>query len=161
MGVLHFLVPRRDRVGANAAQRAYFAGMDEVPWTSRIRWNEHGLVLERDEFESGNFFVPVCRRRSRRTDALDRLPDGAGTPLSPARRAGPRNAQPPAQSSCLFAAAGRLASGDHLRSGARAALSQAVTHQADLNAAADFAEQSIADIAGRDRDSGDRAIACS
>jgi hypothetical protein len=58
MGVMHFLVPRRDRVGADAAQRAYFAGIDEVPWLSRIQWNEQGLVVQRAEFDSGNFYIP-------------------------------------------------------------------------------------------------------
>jgi hypothetical protein len=58
MGVMHFLVPRRDRVGADAAQRAYFAGIDEVPWLTRVQWNDQGLAVERAEFESGNFFVP-------------------------------------------------------------------------------------------------------
>jgi hypothetical protein len=58
MGVMHFLVPRRDRVGADAAQRAYFAGIDEVPWLTRVQWNDKGLSVERTEFESGNFFVP-------------------------------------------------------------------------------------------------------
>ncbi len=58
MGVMHFLVPRRDRVGADAAQRAYFAGIDEVPWLARIHWNDEGLVVERAECDSGNFFVP-------------------------------------------------------------------------------------------------------
>ena len=58
MGVMHFLVPRRDRVGADAAQRAYFAGIDEVPWLARIHWNDTGLTVQRTEFDSGNFFIP-------------------------------------------------------------------------------------------------------
>jgi hypothetical protein len=58
MGVMHFLVPLRDRLGADAAQRAYFAGIDEVPWLARIQWNDRGLSVERAEFESGNLFVP-------------------------------------------------------------------------------------------------------
>ncbi len=143
MGLLHFLVPRRDRVGANAAQRAYFAGMDEVPWTSRIRWNDHGLVLEREEFESGNFYVPY-------------VVDGRGelmlSTASLMERARPYHLHvelargtlnrlrnqvayaPPAAGSPL---AKQLAA-------AHGELSQAVTHQTDLDAAAEFADRSIA-----------------
>jgi hypothetical protein len=58
MGVLHFLIPLRDRIGADAAQRAYFAGIDDVPWLARIQANDRGLSVERAEFESGNLFVP-------------------------------------------------------------------------------------------------------
>ncbi len=47
MGVMHFLVPRREHVGADAAERAYFAGIDEVPWLTRVQWNDRGLVVER------------------------------------------------------------------------------------------------------------------
>jgi len=58
MGVIHFLVPRRDRLGADAAGRAYFAGMDEVPWVTRVQWENEGLAVQRAEFESGNFYIP-------------------------------------------------------------------------------------------------------
>jgi hypothetical protein len=58
MGVMHFLVPRRDRVGADAAGRIYLAGIDEVPWLTRVRWTDQGLDVERLESDSGNLFVP-------------------------------------------------------------------------------------------------------
>ncbi len=58
MGVMQFLVPRRDRIGAEVTQRAYFSGMDEVPWLTRIQWSDQGLTVERVERDSGNFYLP-------------------------------------------------------------------------------------------------------
>lgn len=150
MGLLHFLVPRRDRVGANAAQRAYFAGMDEVPWTSRIRWNEHGLVLEREEFESGNFYVPyVVEGRGElmlSTASLMERPRPYHLHVELARgtlnrlRNQVAYAPPPADSPLA----------NHLEAAHRA-LSQAVTHQSDVDAAARFADDSLAQsLAGID-----------
>lgn len=60
MGVMRFLVPRRTRVAASAAARAYLAGIDEIPWQTRVRWNGDELVVERAEFDSGNFFIPYA-----------------------------------------------------------------------------------------------------
>jgi hypothetical protein len=58
MGVMRFLVPRRDRMAADAVERAYISGMDEIPWGSRTHWTDQGLVVERSESDSGNFFIP-------------------------------------------------------------------------------------------------------
>ncbi len=58
MGVMKFLVPRRDRMPADAAERAYLSGLEEIPWRSRAHWTESGLVVERAESDSGNFFIP-------------------------------------------------------------------------------------------------------
>jgi Glycosyl hydrolase family 10 len=58
MGLMKFLVPRREHVAADAAARAYIAGIDEIPWRSRVHWNDDTLIVERAEFDSGNFFVP-------------------------------------------------------------------------------------------------------
>ncbi len=144
MGLLHFLVPRRDRVGANAAQRAYFAGMDAVPWTSRIRWNDEGLVLERDTFESGNFYVPyVVAGRGElmlSTASLMERPRPYHLHVELAR--GTLNrlrnqiayAPPPAGSALAR----------HLEA-ARDALSRAVTHRTNIDEAARLAEVSIAE----------------
>jgi hypothetical protein len=63
MGVMKFLVPRREHVAPDAAARAYFAGIDEIPWQSRVTWNDHGLLVERAEFDSGNFFIPYTLPR--------------------------------------------------------------------------------------------------
>ena len=58
MGSMRFVVPRRDRLAPDAVERAYFAGLDDVPWQSRVQWTEEGLVLRRDEPDSGNFHIP-------------------------------------------------------------------------------------------------------
>lgn len=58
MGVMTFLVPRRDRMAADAAERAYISGMEEIPWRSRAHWTDQGLVVERAESDSGNLFIP-------------------------------------------------------------------------------------------------------
>jgi hypothetical protein len=56
---MRFLVPRRDRLAADAAQRAYLAGLDEIPWHCRATWSEQGLAIERAESDSGNLFIPL------------------------------------------------------------------------------------------------------
>ncbi len=58
MGVMKFLVPRRDRLAPDAAERAYLAGLDEIPWHCRASWSEQTLVVQRNESDSGNFFIP-------------------------------------------------------------------------------------------------------
>ncbi len=58
MGVMKFLLPRRDLLAPDAVDRAYMAGLDEIPWRVRVRWTDDGLVVERDENDSGNFFIP-------------------------------------------------------------------------------------------------------
>jgi hypothetical protein len=63
MGVIKFLVPCRQHVAADAAARAYMAGIDEIPWQSRVAWNDSLLVVERAEFDSGNVFVPYMLQR--------------------------------------------------------------------------------------------------
>ncbi len=58
MGVMRFLVPRRDDFAPNAAERVYMAGLDEIPWRAKVQWVEGGLIVERVEGDSGNLFVP-------------------------------------------------------------------------------------------------------
>ena len=60
MGVIKFLVPRRDWVAADAVERAYMAGLDEIPWRTRAEWNATGLDVRRAESDSGNFFIPYA-----------------------------------------------------------------------------------------------------
>jgi hypothetical protein len=60
---MRFLVPRRQRVAADAAARAYIAGIDEIPWQSRVHWNDDSLIVERAEVDSGNFFLPYAIER--------------------------------------------------------------------------------------------------
>ena len=35
MGAMRFLVPRRERMAADAVERATFSGIDEIPWQTR------------------------------------------------------------------------------------------------------------------------------
>ncbi len=60
MGVIRFLVPRRDRLAPDAIARAYMAGLDEIPWQTRAQWTDSGIDVQRSESDSGNFFIP-CR----------------------------------------------------------------------------------------------------
>jgi glycosyl hydrolase family 10 len=58
MGVIRFRLSRRDHLAADATDRAYMAGMDEVPWQTRTHLNEAGLDVQRAESDSGNFYIP-------------------------------------------------------------------------------------------------------
>lgn len=59
MGVIRFLVPRRDGLSDDVLDRVYMAGLDEIPWQSRAHWHNGELVVERAESDSGNLFVPL------------------------------------------------------------------------------------------------------
>ena len=59
MGAMRFLVPRREYLPADALERAYLAGIDEIPWPGRLRWNDDALVVEREQADSGNLFIPA------------------------------------------------------------------------------------------------------
>ncbi len=58
MGVMRFLVPRRERLAADAVERAYLAGLDEIPWRTRTQWVDGGLAAQRSESDSGSFYIP-------------------------------------------------------------------------------------------------------
>ena len=58
MGLMRFLVPRRERLAADAIDRAYCSGMDDIPWQSRTQWTEDGLAVRRTEHDSGCFHIP-------------------------------------------------------------------------------------------------------
>jgi hypothetical protein len=57
MGLMRFLVPRRDRLAADAIERAYCSGMDDIPWQSRTQWTDDGLAIRRTEHDSGCFHI--------------------------------------------------------------------------------------------------------
>ncbi|HEV3417864.1 MAG TPA: endo-1,4-beta-xylanase [Pirellulales bacterium] len=57
MGLTRFLVPRREHLPAKAAERAYLAGLDDIPWRTRVTSADDGLVAERTESESGSFHI--------------------------------------------------------------------------------------------------------
>src|SRR5207237_1387875 len=57
MGLTRFLVPRREFLPPEAAERAYLSGLDDIPWRTRVTATDDGLVAERAEHESGSFHV--------------------------------------------------------------------------------------------------------
>jgi len=59
MGAIRFLVPRPEWFAVDATERAYIAGIDEIPWRSRIQRTDEGIVVQRSETESGNFWIPA------------------------------------------------------------------------------------------------------
>lgn len=58
MGLIRFLVHPPERVTAEAAQQAYFAGPDDVPWPTRTRITATGLAVEWPVNDSGHFSIP-------------------------------------------------------------------------------------------------------
>ncbi len=58
MGLIRFLVPRPDRIPPEAVSKAYMAGMDEVPWASRIVATEDVLIVDRPVGDSGYLHIP-------------------------------------------------------------------------------------------------------
>lgn len=58
MGLMRFCVPDRCALPADAVDRAYFTGLDEIPWRSRTQWTDEGLAVRRVEDDSGNFHIP-------------------------------------------------------------------------------------------------------
>jgi Glycosyl hydrolase family 10 len=57
MGAIKFRLSRRDRLAADAVERAYMAGMDEIPWQTRSQLADAELTVQRSESDSGNFFI--------------------------------------------------------------------------------------------------------
>ncbi len=98
MGAMRFLVPRRERMAADAVERATFSGIDEIPWHTRTQWTDQGLVVERAESDSGNFSIPCPVAGHGQLMLSTGQPDGARAALPFAGRAGPRHAQSAAQS---------------------------------------------------------------
>ena len=58
MGLMRFLTPRRELLTPQAIERAYIAGMDEIPWPSRFVGTDDGLIVDRPVGESGNLYIP-------------------------------------------------------------------------------------------------------
>ena len=58
MGLIRFSVAQMDRVSASTLARAYMAGMDAVPWATRVVATDDGLIVDRPESESGCFYIP-------------------------------------------------------------------------------------------------------
>ena len=58
MGLMRFLVPRQDQLLTGAVEQAYMSGRDDVPWRTQIIPSREGLIAERSESDSGNFYIP-------------------------------------------------------------------------------------------------------
>lgn len=58
MGQMRFLAPQRERVSRDAAQRAYMAGIEGIPWHSKNLWQGGELIIQRDLGDSGNLHIP-------------------------------------------------------------------------------------------------------
>ena len=58
MGLMRFVVPRRERLAADVLQRAYLSGLDEIPWVTRVQWSGDELAVRRTESDSGTFHIP-------------------------------------------------------------------------------------------------------
>jgi hypothetical protein len=57
MGQVGFLVPRRECLPAEALERAYLAGLDDLPWETRVTATSNGLSADRSESDSGYFHI--------------------------------------------------------------------------------------------------------
>jgi hypothetical protein len=55
---MHFIVPDRDRLPAEAIDLAYLANQEESPFATRAEWQSDLLVVEREESESGTLTIP-------------------------------------------------------------------------------------------------------
>src|SRR6478609_3586533 len=58
MGQMRFVIPRPERLVPGAAEWAYLASADGVPWECRVTLAEEGVVIERDTRESGYLYFP-------------------------------------------------------------------------------------------------------
>ena len=58
MGQIRFRLHARDRIAPHGLERIYVAGLEEIPWSTRTRWEEDLLVVERSMNDSGSVYVP-------------------------------------------------------------------------------------------------------
>ena len=58
MGATPFLIPDRTKVPDCVAQRAYMAGIEQIPWRSRNVLEGSTLTIHRDTNESGHLVIP-------------------------------------------------------------------------------------------------------
>jgi hypothetical protein len=55
---MRFLVPRPERLVTGAAEQAYLAGAEGIPWESHNSLSDGHLIIERDTRESGYLYCP-------------------------------------------------------------------------------------------------------
>jgi len=58
MGQMRFRVHFRNRIAPADLGRIYVAGAEEIPWPTRVSWEDDELVVERAVNDSGNVSVP-------------------------------------------------------------------------------------------------------
>ena len=58
MGQMRFRLHDRDRITTNGLERIYVAGPEDIPWSTRARWDGEELVVERSVSDSGAVYVP-------------------------------------------------------------------------------------------------------
>ena len=58
MGQMRFVIPRPERLAPGAAEQAYLASGDGIPWECRVVLADDDLSVERDTRESGYFYFP-------------------------------------------------------------------------------------------------------
>jgi hypothetical protein len=58
MGQMRFLIPRPQRLEASAAEQAYLAGPEGIPWECSTTISGDELIIERDTRESGYLYFP-------------------------------------------------------------------------------------------------------
>lgn len=58
MGQMRFVIPRPERLVPGAAEQAYLASGDGIPWECRVVLADDDLSVERDTRESGYFYFP-------------------------------------------------------------------------------------------------------
>lgn len=58
MGQMRFVIPRPQRIIPGAAEQAYLASSDGIPWECHVTLVDEALVIERDTRESGYLYFP-------------------------------------------------------------------------------------------------------
>src|SRR5438552_3394758 len=58
MGLMRFVIPRPERMVAGAAEQAYLASADGIPWECHVTLDDDSLAIERDTRESGYLYFP-------------------------------------------------------------------------------------------------------
>ncbi len=57
MGLMRFLCPS-DCLPDDVVEQAYLAGYDRIPWRVEVRRVANELVVDRENTDSGNLYIP-------------------------------------------------------------------------------------------------------
>src|SRR3954447_10247705 len=58
MGQMRFVIPRPEKIVPGAAEWAYLASADGVPWECHVMIADEGVTIDRDTRESGYLYFP-------------------------------------------------------------------------------------------------------